>query len=126
MAGWILIFDEDVHTRLAIARVFTRRGFVVIEPANVADVFGCADRLDLACVFVGVDAPERDAIALLSRLREAHAQLPVVLVADRFTGRLAREACLHGARCCLQRPVSCAVLEEFVTELCSAQDHAAV
>jgi DNA-binding NtrC family response regulator len=103
MAGRIPIFDEDVHTRLTIARVFARRGFVVIEPANVADVFGCADRLDLACAFAGVDAPERDGIALLSRLREAHAQLPIVLVANRVTGRLAREACLHGARCCLGR-----------------------
>jgi len=92
----------------------------------VADVFGCTDRLDLACVFVGVDAPERDGIALLSRLREAHAQLPVVLVADHFTEQLAREARRHGVRCCLERPVSCAVLEECVTELCSAQDHAAV
>jgi DNA-binding NtrC family response regulator len=123
MTGWILIFDEDVHTRLTIARVFSRRGFIVIETSNVADVFECADRLDLACVFVGVDAPERNGIALLSLLRESYPDLPVVVVADRFTGRL--EARRHAAWCCLQRPISGAVMEEFVTELCSAQDRAA-
>ncbi len=126
MAGWILIFDEDVHTRLAIARVFARRGFIVIEPANVADVIECAERLDLACVFLAIDALEGDGIAVLSLLRKSHPHLRIVIVADRFNGRIAHEGRRHGAQCCLQRPISCAVIEEFVTELCSAQDHAAV
>lgn len=120
MTGWILIFDEDVQTRLAIARVFARHGFVVIETANVAEVFECANRLELAYVFVPADSPEGNGIVLLRLLREAHPDLPVVLVADQFPRGLAREAARHGARGCLQRPVSGAVIEGLVTELCAS------
>ena len=126
MSGWILIFDEDVYARLPITHVFAQRGFVVLEAAKVADVFECAERLDLACVFLAIDAPEGDGIAVLSLLRESHPDLPVAVVADHFTEQLAREARRHGARCCLERPISSAVIERCVTELCFAHDHAAV
>lgn len=125
MGGWILIFDADVDTRLATAHVFARRGFIVIETANVADVFECAERLDLACVFLAIDAPEAG-FTVLSLLRESHPDLPVAVVADHFTEQLAQEARRHGARRCLERTISGAVIEEFVTELCSAHAYAAV
>lgn len=125
MAGWILIFDEDVRTRLPIARVFAQRGFVVIETANAADIFECAKRLDLACVFLAIDSPGADGITLLSLLRESHPTLPIVIMADYGSGRIARDGRLHGAHCCLQRPISCAVIEGLVAEMFPSQDHAA-
>jgi two-component system, NarL family, response regulator DevR len=126
MPEWILILDEDLHTRLTIAHVFAQRGFVVIETAKVADAFECAERLDLAVVFLAIDAPEGGGIAVLNLLRESHPDLAVAVVADHFTEQLAQEARRHGARCCLERPISGAVIEELATELCSAQPRGGV
>ena len=120
MAKWILIIDKDLRTRVGIARVFAQRGFIVVEAPTVTEGYECVRQRDLTCVFLAVDSPEGDGIALLNILMRTRPELPVVAITNQVIGPPAEAARALGARCFLQRPISCAAVEDLLDEITPA------
>jgi len=110
----ILVIDDDVFTRLIIARTFTRLGYAVVETSTAMDVPDLVREGDLGCVFLGLDLPDADGMILLSALKQSHPALPIVLVTSHLTDKISLEAHTRGALCCLQKPISSRTLERLL------------
>ena len=113
----ILIVDDERQMRLAMGETLRRAGYDTSEASSgkEAAALFAAGGFDL--VVSDIRMPEMDGITLLSHLKAAGADVPVVMVTAFGTIEDAVEAMKRGAADYLLKPFSPDYLEEVVARL---------
>jgi hypothetical protein len=81
----ILIAGAEVPTRLAIGTFFARAGDVVAKLAGTAGVLRLMRRAEWACLFLGIQVRDGEAIRLAETLNATGSRVPLVLTGTEFT-----------------------------------------
>jgi DNA-binding NtrC family response regulator len=111
----ILVIDDDRLTRWSVATILGRRGYLVHEAA--AGKEGLAAVRDVApnLVLLDIELPDLDGFAILGMIRDAHPDLPVLMMTAGATAESARKALRFGAQGQLDKPIDSATLESAVS-----------
>jgi DNA-binding NtrC family response regulator len=113
--GRILVVDDEVNTRTALAELLRDEGYAV---ESAADAFTALDKLsgfapDL--VLTDLKMPGMDGCTLLERMRASDPDLPVIVMTAFGAIETAERARRAGARDYLTKPVNFAELSVLVT-----------
>lgn len=113
--GKLLVVDDDVFVTASFSRILSAAGHQV-ETANGARL--ALEKIatnDFDAVISDISMPEMDGMQLLERLKNEHADLPVVIVTGRPTIQTAIDALEHGAARYLKKPVDATSLRNAVS-----------
>ena len=76
----ILVVDDEAHARVALEKLLARQGFVVESAKDGAGALAAFAERPFDVVVTDLLMPEMDGVELLRRLRQAQADLPVLVV----------------------------------------------
>lgn len=95
MASRVLYVDDDEAMRSAVAEALSAGG---LSPALAADASAALDALDdgVDCVVADAHLPDRDALDLLSAVRERYPIVPFVVYTGSGSEQLASDAFAAG------------------------------
>ena len=103
----VLIVDDAVMTRGILRLMLEIEGCDVIGEAGVAgDVLALVERLQPDIVFLDINLPDGNGIAVLRRLRAAWPQVAVVMITVDDSAARIREAIREGALGYVIKPLS--------------------
>jgi signal transduction histidine kinase/ActR/RegA family two-component response regulator len=112
----ILLVEDDLSSRTAVARLLTRRHYEVVSTASYAEAMAAAMTQSFEFVISDIGLPEEDGYALMKELRRLYGLKGIAL-----TGYGTRDdiACGEAAGFVahLTKPVSIATLERAIAEL---------
>ncbi|MGV1099442.1 sigma-54-dependent transcriptional regulator [Thiovibrio sp. JS02] len=113
----ILVVDDEQNMRIALFEALTRNGHevAVAENGRMALEMIAKNRPDL--VVADIKMPEMDGITLLGLVKEAHPDLPVVIMTGFATVDTAVEAMKRGAFDYILKPFPVEVIEETVARV---------
>jgi DNA-binding NtrC family response regulator len=98
----VLVVDDEPAVRFTIAEALGDRGLTVVQAASGEEALA---RLDgVACVVTDLSMPGLDGLALLRRVHDEDAELPVIVVTARGSERAAVAAMKAGAYDYLAKP----------------------
>jgi two-component system nitrogen regulation response regulator NtrX len=102
----ILVVDDEAGVRASLAGILLDEGYAVhaVETGEAALAALAARRFDL--VLLDVWLPGKDGLEVLSRVREADAELPVVVISGHGTIETAVKAVRLGAQDFVEKPLS--------------------
>ena len=102
----ILVVDDEAGVRASLAGILGDEGYAVhvVETGEAALAALAARRFDL--VLLDVWLPGQDGLGILSRVREADAELPVVVISGHGTIETAVKAVRLGAQDFVEKPLS--------------------
>jgi CheY-like chemotaxis protein len=109
----ILIADDEVELRKAIAFDFKRKGFSVFEAGSGDEAFEIVKNNNVQLILSDVRMPNGDGISLLDKVKAHNPQLPVLLVTG-FADISLEEAYDRGASAVFPKPFDRKVLLETV------------
>ncbi len=112
--GRILVVDDEVNARTALAELLRDEGYVVEAAADAFKALGKAADFAPDLVLTDLKMPGMDGLALLGRLREDEPDLPVVLMTAFGEVDSAVRAMQAGARDYLAKPVNVSELSVVV------------
>lgn len=101
----ILIVDDEMELRRAIAFDFKRRGCIVYEAANGNEAFEIVMKNPIHIVVSDVRMPNGTGLELLKRIRQQHPTIPIVLLATGFADLSEHEALKLGALGLIEKPI---------------------
>ncbi|MBW2056204.1 MAG: response regulator [Deltaproteobacteria bacterium] len=113
----ILIVDDDDGVREMLAEFFGVLGYPSIVACNGREALGLLETQEVALVISDIKMPVMDGIEMLKRIKEAHADLDVILITgyeSDYSRRSVREA---GASDYLCKPFNIDVIEKKVKSL---------
>ncbi len=123
----ILVVDDEASQRLLLARILQARGYEVIEAADGRAGLDQYYRHLPAVVICDILMPEVDGLELISALRGAHVQAPIIatLAIDDFQAPLLLEVALQmGADATVLKPLEAErVLETVGSVLAPRRRH---
>jgi len=103
----ILLVDDDARVRRAVGGFLREEGgYVVDEVEDGAALLARLDRARPDLVLLDIVMPELDGLAALERLRERHADLPVIMLSGEATVERAVKAIRLGAHDFLEKPIT--------------------
>src|SRR5580692_11787986 len=108
--GRILIVDDEVNARTALAELLRDEGYVVETAADAFKALGKVADFAPDLVLTDLKMPGMDDLTLLARLREDNPDLPVVMMTAFGEVETAVRAMQAGARDYLAKPVNVAEL----------------
>lgn len=76
----ILIVDDQQGIRMLLNEVFKKEGFTTYLAANGFDAIKIAQENALDCVLLDMKIPGMDGLEILTRLKEDHPELPVMMM----------------------------------------------
>jgi CheY-like chemotaxis protein len=114
----ILIADDEVELRKAIAFDFKRRGFSVFEASSGDEAFDIVKNNSVQLILSDVRMPNGDGISLLEKVKAHNPLLPVLLVTG-FADISLEEAYDRGASAVFPKPFDRKVLIETVLKTVS-------
>ena len=112
--GRILVVDDEVNARTALAELLRDEGYVVEAAADAFKALGKAADFAPDLVLTDLKMPGMDGLTLLGRLRENDPDLPVVMMTAFGEVESAVLAMQSGARDYLAKPVNVAELSLIV------------
>ncbi len=104
MSTKVLVVDDKQMMRDSVGATLQRAGYTVVVATNGKDAVGKIARHQPTVVVTDLKMPEMTGLELLQHLREADADLPVVLMTAYGTVGDAVEAMKHGAFDFVQKP----------------------
>jgi EAL domain-containing protein (putative c-di-GMP-specific phosphodiesterase class I) len=110
----ILVADDEIELLRGYVRLLTRLGYAVDAASDGAAALAMIRAHDYDVVLSDIAMPGLDGVSLLKRIREHHADLPVILVTAEPTITTAITALEYGALRYLIKPLDSATLEEAV------------
>lgn len=117
----ILVVDDDLNLREAIAFDLKKKGGHIFMAANGTEAFEIVKNENIDIVVSDVRMPNGDGIALIKKIRKRHPALPVVLLCTGFSDLTESEAKKLGAYGLIEKPIDrkamIALLEQSVLKL---------
>jgi two-component system nitrogen regulation response regulator NtrX len=106
MKDWVLVVDDEAGVRASLAGILGDEGYAVqaVESGEAALEALETRRFDL--VLLDVWLPGQDGLEVLRRIREGHAELPVVVISGHGTIETAVKAVRLGAQDFVEKPLS--------------------
>jgi DNA-binding NtrC family response regulator len=111
----ILITDDDKLTRWSLATRLARQGYGVREAGTGAECLGAIHDRRPDVVLLDINLPDTDGITVLSKIRLADPDLPVLLMTAEPLWESRRQAERLGATAYLQKPIDSAALNAALT-----------
>ena len=102
----ILLVDDEVIVRTAIARLLRAEGFVVAEFASAADFLAAHDPAFPGCLLLDMAMPHHNGLQLQQALGERGSGLPIVFLTGRADVPMCALAMKRGAADFLTKPVN--------------------
>lgn len=112
----ILIIDDDKLIRWSMSAVLGRAGYRVQETATGKEGLAAVESGEPDLVLLDVELPDMDGFAVLQAIRQAHPDLPVLMMTADATTETARQAIRLGARGHLDKPCESVMLLAAVSE----------
>src|SRR5215831_12029773 len=112
--GRILIVDDEINARTALAELLGDEGYVVESAADGFKALGKVADLAPDLVLTDLKMPGMDGLQLLSKLRESDPDLPVIVMTAFGEVETAVRAMRSGARDYLAKPVNVGELSVVV------------
>ena len=122
-AKFILVVDDDMTTRSAIADVLREEGHGVVVAVDGAEAIALADQRPFDLVITDLAMPRVDGITLIRRLKVSHPGLPSMVITASDDGGGAHRARLAGAADFVNKPVDLEDLLARVTRLLAVDRH---
>src|SRR3990170_6409711 len=120
MNAKILVVDDKQMMRDSVATTLQRAGFQVIAAADGATAIKMVGRHRPSAVITDLKMPEMDGLELLTKLKHADEQLPVVIMTAYGTVDAAVNAMKDGAFDFIQKPFEG---DELVLTMRRAAEH---
>lgn len=102
----LLVVDDEQNIRRSLELTLGGEGFEVRSVATGEDAIAYCEEREPDAVFLDVHLPGIDGLEVLSRLREAHPDLAVVMISGHATVERAVEATRRGAFDFVEKPFS--------------------
>jgi DNA-binding NtrC family response regulator len=102
----VLIVDDEPNILTSLKRALELESYVALTAASGAECLETAAKQGPDLVMLDVMMPEMDGLAVLERLRAAHAELPVVMMSGNATVEIAVKATKLGAVDFVEKPLS--------------------
>jgi two-component system response regulator HydG len=112
--GRILVVDDEVNARTALAELLRDEGYVVESAADAFKALGKVAEFAPDLVLTDLKMPGMDGLQLLARLHEGDRELPIVVMTAFGEVETAVRAMRSGARDYLAKPVNVAELSLVV------------
>ncbi len=112
--GRILVVDDEVNARTALAELLTEEGYVVESAADAFKALGKVAEFAPDLVLTDLKMPGMDGLQLLARLHEGDPDLPVIVMTAFGEVESAVRAMRSGARDYLAKPVNVGELSVVV------------
>ena len=112
--GRILVVDDEVNARAALLELLRDEGYVVESAADAFKALGKVPDFAPDLVLTDLKMPGMDGLQLLGKLREADADLPVIVMTAFGEVETAVRAMRSGARDYLAKPVNVGELSVVV------------
>lgn len=106
MTDTILVVDDDARVRDSIGNVLRDEGYDVVTANDGNEALRCVERHDPRLVLLDVWMPELDGIEVLSRIKQTHASLPVIVLSGHGNVEIAVKATRMGAVDFIEKPFS--------------------
>lgn len=110
----LLVVDDDEEFRSAMARVFSRRGFQVVEAANGDDAMAAAQQRGFDVAIFDMMMPGLCGIELIERFKETHPECELIVLTGQGTIETAVQAMKLGAYDFLTKPFPLKELERLI------------
>lgn len=120
MATKILVVDDKQMMRDSVGTTLQRHGYQVVAAAEGGSALTMVARHEPAAVITDLKMPEMDGLELLSRLRQADDQLPVVVMTAYGSVESAVQAMKEGAFDFIQKPFEG---DQLITTIRRAVEH---
>lgn len=111
---FLLIVDDEVDLREALAFDYERKGFHILMAANGREAFEILQKQSVDIVLSDVRMPGGDGLELLDRIRKANCETPFVIFITGFSDITHAEAYDRGVDAVLAKPFERKVLHETV------------
>lgn len=116
----ILLVEDDLFSRTAVARLLTRRNYEVVSTASFAEAMAAATTQSFEFVISDIGLPEEDGYALMKELRRLYGLKGIALTGYGTRDDIASSEAA-GFVAHLTKPVSITTLERAIAELRSAE-----
>jgi two-component system, NtrC family, nitrogen regulation response regulator NtrX len=120
MARTILVVDDEESIIRSLEGILTDEGFEVISATSGLSALGKMDEALPDLILLDVWMPEMDGIETLVKVKEAHPQVPVVIMSGHGTIETAVKATRLGAYDFIEKPLS---LEKVLLCINNAVEH---
>lgn len=110
----ILLVDDEVGLRMAMAYDFKKRGFKVLEAACGRDAFEIVKSAKIDLVITDMRMPDGDGVELLDKIKELNPEIPVVIFVTGFSDLPLEDAYDKGADAVFSKPFDRKALMEIV------------
>src|SRR5690349_11190408 len=109
--GRIVVIDDEVNAAAALEELLREDGYEVARANDAATGLQAVERTDPDLVLTDLRMPGMDGLELLTRLRETHPDVMVVIITAWGTVRTAVQAMKLGAEDYLAKPIDTDELE---------------
>ena len=120
MARTILVVDDEESIIRSLEGILTDEGFEVITATSGLSALGKMDEALPDLILLDIWMPEMDGIETLVKVKEAHPQMPVVIMSGHGTIETAVKATKLGAYDFIEKPLS---LEKVLLSINNAVEH---
>ncbi len=120
MAKVILVVDDEESIIRSLEGILTDEGFEVISATSGLSALGKIDEALPDLILLDIWMPEMDGIETLVKVKEAHPQVPVVIMSGHGTIETAVKATRLGAYDFIEKPLS---LEKVILCINNAVEH---
>lgn len=115
-ARTILVIDDDKLIRWSVSAILVRAGYRVAEAVTGQEGLAAVRERPPDLVLLDITLPDMDGFAVLTAIRDEHADLPVLMMTADATTETAKAALRLGARGHLEKPVDPASLKTLVSQ----------
>jgi FixJ family two-component response regulator len=110
----IAIVDDEESVRKAISRLLRAAGFGVETYASGSDFLRAVEQRPPHCVVLDLRMPHISGFDVQSALKQAHAQVPVIIITGDDSAETRAHAIGQGAKAYLRKPVDDAMLLDAI------------
>jgi two-component system cell cycle sensor histidine kinase/response regulator CckA len=110
----VLVVDEDDSVRIALSRVLTSRGFVVLEAVSAKAALQVVQEVQPSVLMTEVRLTDMDGLDLLAALRRIRPRLPAIIFSGQMSNEDTRRAIDSRVSAFLSKPIDS---ERFYTEV---------
>jgi len=117
----ILLVEDDVENRNAMAKILQSAAYDVVEMDNGQSALGHILENDIDILVTDLRLPVMDGVELLKRAKAAHQEIEVILITGYGTVEVAAEAIKEGAYDFITKPIKKAQLLRTVEKAAERQ-----
>ena len=112
----ILVVDDEADVRKLLDDSLRRSGYKVISASCGQEALEVLDQNEVNLVITDVRMPEMSGLELLARIKQAHPQMPVIILTGYASVQNAVEAMRRGAADYVMKPFTVAALRSAVQQ----------